>query len=557
MRIERADRGPQLVLDRFRRQRSAQDNVTAIAVEIGRRVAERAIEGLRLVDGGVVLLARIGVGRAFFHAGDFADDGSPGGLHLRRADPHPLADGVLPRPGLPGEFLVHHHDQLRLRVVVSFSEQAAAEQPNAHGTEHVALNLNRSGEIDGARFCRSVAFGDEGGVALVSVGGQERGKAGAGNARDALHAAQQFLIELVDRGLRPILLARQAVGGDDGVIGPIAEVGFAHLFKAAQQKTGSGEQYQRDSNFRNDQAGAQARMTRAGGAGAAAFLQGLVDAGANRSESRRDATEHAGNDGQREREGGDHPVEADAADQGQRLRQKAAAKFEHDGGEDEAEDAAAHAEDETLEQRLAEERACAGTEREPDRNFAAAADGADEKKSGQVGAGDEQHDRDGKEEGADERTGLRDGVLMQPVNNGCDLQAGHEGRVVTHRLPGDAIGVLASLFGGDARLEAADHAVAPVGLRAAVELFRAQAHRDPQLAAVEMAGDERKFEIARHDADHDVRLAVEEDLLAEDARVAVEAALPGGVAENGDLLALRILVGGVDAAQQGAPRQGR
>jgi hypothetical protein len=37
----------------------------------------------------------------------------------------------------------------------------------------------------------------------------------------------------------------------------------------------------------------------------------------------------------------------------------------------------------------------------------------------------------------------------------------------------------------------------------------------------------------------------------------VEAALPGGVAENGDLLALRILVGGVDAAQQGAPRQGR
>ena len=65
-----------------------------------------------------------------------------------------------------------------------------------------------------------------------------------------------------------------------------------------------------------------------------------------------------------------------------------------------------------------------------------------------------------------------------------------------------------------------------------------------------MAGDEGKLEVARHDADDDVRLAIEQDLLAEDAGFAMEAALPGVIAEDGDLLVLIVLLLREDAAQQ-------
>jgi hypothetical protein len=51
---------------------------------------------------------------------------------------------------------------------------------------------------------------------------------------------------------------------------------------------------------------------------------------------------------------------------------------------------------------------------------------------------------------------------------------------------------------------------------------------------IETAGDERELEVARHDADDDIRLAVEQDLVAEDAGIAMEAALPHVIADDRD-----------------------
>ena len=250
----------------------------------------------------------------------------------------------------------------------------------------------------------------------------------------ACKAAEQFLVELIDSGLGAVLLAREAVGRDDGVVGPIAEVRFAHLLKTAQQQARGGEQDESNRDFRDDQAGAQARVSCAGGAGAAAFLQRLVDAGADGGKGGRDAADHAGDDGENEREGGDDPVETDVADEGKGLRQQVGADAQRNGRRDETDDAASDAEHQAFQKRLAEQGCCARSERESHGDFAAAANGADEQKSGEVGAGDEQDDGDGEEQGANQGTRLGDGVLMQAGDDGTDVQAGHEGRVIAHRL---------------------------------------------------------------------------------------------------------------------------
>ncbi len=427
-------------------------------------IAEGAGEGLKPFDGDVVLLAWGGVGGAFFHAGDFADDGGPGGLHVGGADAHAFADGVLAGPGLLGELLIHDDDELGVGLVVGFGEETSAEEGNAHGAEDVSLDLDGGGEIDGAGLGRDVAFRDEGAVALVAVGGQEGGEAGGFDAGQRAEAAEEILIELVDGGLRCVLLVGQAVVGDEGVVGVVAEAGLAHFLKAAQQEAGGGKKDEGDGDLGDDEAGAEARVSGAGGAGASAFFEGVVEAGAHGGEGGGDSADDAGDDAEGEGEDSDLPVERDVGDEGEVFGEAADADFEGDGGEDESDDAAGDAEDEAFEKRLAEEGGAAGAEGEADGHFAAAADGADEEKSGEVGAGDEQDDGDGEEEGADEGTGLGDDVLMEAADDGADVQAGHEGGVAAHDFLGDAIGVVTGFGGGDAGLEAADHLVAPVGL---------------------------------------------------------------------------------------------
>src|SRR5580698_1401569 len=65
-----------------------------------------------------------------------------------------------------------------------------------------------------------------------------------------------------------------------------------------------------------------------------------------------------------------------------------------------------------------------------------------------------------------------------------------------------------------------------------------------------MSGSERKLEIARHDANHEIRLAIEQDFGAQDLRIAMEAALPGPVTQDHHRLALVIFLLRVDASQQ-------
>ena len=61
---------------------------------------------------------------------------------------------------------------------------------------------------------------------------------------------------------------------------------------------------------------------------------------------------------------------------------------------------------------------------------------------------------------------------------------------------------------------------------------------------------ERKLEIARHHADHGVRLAVEKDLAPQYVRIAVEAAPPHAIAQHRHLLVFFIFLLRERAPQQ-------
>ena len=65
-----------------------------------------------------------------------------------------------------------------------------------------------------------------------------------------------------------------------------------------------------------------------------------------------------------------------------------------------------------------------------------------------------------------------------------------------------------------------------------------------------MAGHEGKFKIARHDANDDVRLAIEKDRGPEDVGPALVMALPQAVTEHDDRLLLLVFGLGEGAAEE-------
>ena len=205
------------------------------------------------------------------------------------------------------------------------------------------------------------------------------------------------------------------------MVGAEAEVDLAHAFEAAQQEAGGGEKDHGDGDLGDDKGGAEAGVAAAGGSGASTLLEGVVEAGVGGGEGGGEAAEDAGQDGESESEGDDLPVETDFADAWERLGKEADADAKGCRGEGEAENATGEADDEAFQHGLTEEGGGGGSEGEANGHLAAAADGANEKKTGEVGAGDEEDDGDGEEEGADERAGLFDGLFLERAGRwyGC------------------------------------------------------------------------------------------------------------------------------------------
>jgi hypothetical protein len=143
----------------------------------------------------------------------------------------------------------------------------------------------------------------------------------------------------------------------------------------------------------------------------------------------------------------------------------------------------------------------------------------------------------------DQRAARGDGGFLKRIHHRVDVDGLESRREVAHHFLGYAIGILLRLGSRDAGLETSDHLEVPVAVtKTGGQLLGGKAHRNPELALVQSARGEGKFEVARHHADDLVWLAVEQELPADHTRVAVEAALPGAVAQHRDLLMLVVLL---------------
>ncbi len=136
--------------------------------------------------------------------------------------------------------MIDDDDELRALFVV-FGEEASLYEGNAHGAEVFTFYKDGGGEIEGLVFGLDVAFWNESGVDGVVCAGHERGETDAFDAGEGLEATAQLEVEGVDRSLVGVLLLREAVAGDEGVVGPVAEIDLAHLFEAAEEQAGGGE----------------------------------------------------------------------------------------------------------------------------------------------------------------------------------------------------------------------------------------------------------------------------------------------------------------------------
>jgi len=175
-------------------------------------------------------------------------------------------------------------------------------------------------------------------------------------------------------------------------------------------------------------------VSAAGGAGTAAFLESLVDTRAGGGQCRHDSAEQAGEHGQCEREGHHLPIETDGTYARKRIREEADADAQGGSSKGQAKQAATDAEQERLNEGLAQNGGSAGAKSKAHGDFAAAANDAHQQQSGKVGAGNEEHHQHGKEERAKKRARLYEGALIEGKDDGMDAACGQRGGEVAHDL---------------------------------------------------------------------------------------------------------------------------
>ena len=219
-------------------------------------------------------------------------------------------------------------------------------------------------------------------------------------------------------------------------------------------------------------------------------------------------------------------------------------------GERQADGAARRGEQQALDQELAHDPPRARAEAGAHGDLTPAGGGSRQQQVGDVGAGDQQHGADGAQDEEQRRPHLARQLLRQ--------RFGDDDRF--RRLVGIARGLAPAL---EAEVVAEPRHLAP-GVVDAASLAQAAQHRvapavgargvgpewDPQL------GPAREVEAGRHHTHDGEGIAVENERLADDLRVAAEAALPQAVAQQGDdVPVLRFLLGQERAPQQRHPPQ--
>ena len=115
----------------------------------------------------------------------------------------------------------------------------------------------------------------------------------------------------------------------------------------------------------------------------------------------------------------------------------------------------------SLEDRFADYDAGTCTQSQAYRVFSTSTDGAHQKQSGNVDAGNEQHDRNSQEQAAQQRSNIRNVELAQECNITLYMDRSHACRKTAHDLSANAVSILGCLRERDTILQASDQMVSP------------------------------------------------------------------------------------------------
>ena len=180
-------------------------------------------------------------------------------------------------------------------------------------------------------------------------------------------------------------------------------------------------------------------------------------------------------------------------------------------------------EDEALDEHLTDEAPPRRADRGADPELAAARDAARQLKTGEIGAGDEQHEGRGADE-IEHALAERAAALRVDRSHAAGQLLVDHGKLRDQSL-GDRGHAAPGLVDRDARLQPAHHA--EVVREAGLDLLGREAQSAPEIDATR-----RRFEPCGHHADDDARLVEETNLAPDDVRVRAKATTPQSFRED-------------------------
>src|SRR5258708_6531252 len=286
-----------------------------------------------------------------------------------------------------------------------------------------------------------------------------------------------------------------------------------------------------------------------------ALFEGFCQVGPQGRESWRQAAQGASCQGNEEGERRDGCIDGDRIYARQGIRQQVQSGSDRNCGKRQAQQPTGKAEQKAFKDRFADDDAGTRAQSQSNRVLATPADGPDQQQTGNIDASNQQHDGDGEEQSAQQRSRLCDVVLEQwrDITLDGDRRLG-DGKIA-HNLLGNAVGILCSLREGDVVLETGDHLVSPKPCVLVGKFVRCQAHGYPELRLVEAPVLQRKLKTARHHADNRIDLAIKSDGSSEDVRIALVTVQPQCVADDRERLMGVLFLLRKDAAKNGTDTQ--
>jgi hypothetical protein len=273
-------------------------------------------------------------------------------------------------------------------------EAASLQQRNLHGLEEIFVDDLDEAVWRGFSGGKLVALDEVRSLRIVVRERHRADEAGRRYARQRAHRFERALIELRDRCVILVAVFGQVDAHAQHALRVEAGAGFLQVHEASDQQARAGEQRHCKRHLHDDEHAPRRARRAAAAAAAAAFLEHFVGALAPQSDNREEAEQHAGQQRQRQRERDDAAIEADGETVCCIIQTEQADQLYAPLRNDQSGDAAGQREHQALDQKLAREPAAPGAERGADRQLFLPGRDARQHEIGDVGAGDQQHERD-------------------------------------------------------------------------------------------------------------------------------------------------------------------